>query len=389
MSLATSQSRRSEAARGPYSFPARLLPIVTVIAAVGAAYVPITVALISQGDFPNHIRRAVDLTRGIIRVPHLLFHTLVAATILVGAQPLVAAIAVTMSLQIAAALCVFWYVQRYGSASPFLATALAIAILAVGPILPPGSDRDLTPAGYFLPNAIHNPTVIAAKPFVPVLLAIGTWTVGLTARPALNSTLLALLVVLAAMAKPHYVSCVLAAAVGCAIVRRLSRHAVPWRQLACVLVLPSVAILTWTSIGTLEIARGGSAIIAPLAVLRLSAAVDPLSVVQRIISDIAFPLAVAVLWPGRVVRFAPLVFASVAYTVALGQAFLLAESGPRLVDGNFMWSPQLATFGMMTASAAFLAREVRSASVPWRAGITASVLLLHVAYGAWWVLGRI
>src|SRR4030095_11053156 len=100
MSLAPRQSRRSEAARGPYSFPARLLPIVTVIAAVGAAYVPITVALISQGDFPNHIRRAVDLPRGIIRVPHLLFYTLVAATILVGGKPLVPAISALISIPI-------------------------------------------------------------------------------------------------------------------------------------------------------------------------------------------------------------------------------------------------------------------------------------------------
>jgi hypothetical protein len=103
-------------------------------------------------------------------------------------------------------------------------------------------------------------------------------------------------------------------------------------------------------------------------------------------SDLAFPLAVLVLWPSAR-RFAPLLIAWAAYGVGLGQALLLAESGPRLPDGNFMWSPQLATFGVMAASAAWLGRS--STAWNWRAVAAWIVPLLHVAYGAWWINARL
>ena len=55
--------------------------------------------------------------------------------------------------------------------------------------------------------------------------------------------------------------------------------------------------------------------------------------------------------------------------------------------GIFLWSPQLATFGVMAASAAWVGRS----SAPWncRAIIAWSVLVLHVAYGAWWISARV
>ena len=55
--------------------------------------------------------------------------------------------------------------------------------------------------------------------------------------------------------------------------------------------------------------------------------------------------------------------------------------------GIFLWSPQLATFGVMAASAAWVGRS--SAPWNWRAIIAWSVLVLHVAYGAWWISPRV
>ena len=78
---------------------------------------------------------------------------------------------------------------------------------------------------------------------------------------------------------------------------------------------------------------------------------------------------------------------STAYGIGLGQGLLLVESGDRLHDGNFLWSPRLATFGVMGASAAWVGRS----SAPWnrRAVIAWNVLVLHVAYGAWWISVRV
>ena len=117
--------------------------------------------------------------------------------------------------------------------------------------------------------------------------------------------------------------------------------------------LASVAVLIWTVIGTTALAGGGTAVLAPLVVLRSAGdgvSVDVVSIAIRACSDLAFPLAVLVLWPAAR-RFPVLVFAWAAYGIGLGQGLLLAESGDRLHDGNFLWSPRLATFGVMAASA--------------------------------------
>ena len=114
--------------------------------------------------------------------------------------------------------------------------------------------------------------------------------------------------------------------------------------------------------------------------------VDAVSIAARACSDLAFPIAVLVLWPGARL-FPPLLVAWAAYAVGFGQALLLAETGSRVVDGNFLWSAQLATFGVMAASMAWLGRS----SVRWNWRVIAgwSLLMLHVAYGLWWINARV
>ena len=368
----------------------RWLPVLAIVATVGAIYYPITARhLQGQGDFENHIRRAERLTQGIIDVPHIFFHSLVAAGILGGAEPRDAALAVTVSLQVAASLAVFWFVRSYTPAGPVVAAILAILALAVGPILPPGTDQSLFMLGYFLPNAIHNPTVIAAKPFIPLLLAVGTTAVGWTAEPRIRIWGAAPIVVLAGLAKPHYVSCITAAAAAAAVLRTLRGGRVRWRLLGLGLLAPSTAVLAWAQFGTIEFAGGGTAMLAPFAVLGRYVPVDPVSVAQRLASDIAFPLSVAMLWPTTAFRFPALMLGWAAYAAALGQAYLLAESGARMYDGNFIWSGQMATFGLMTASMAFLAQSTAENRAGWRSLAAWAVLLVQALYWSRWVIVRV
>jgi len=356
---------------------------------VGLCYLAVTSTTVNQGDFPNHIKRAEALRVGIVQVPHILFHALMAIGLLAGGSSTVVAIGVTVGMQVAAALTALWYIRVTSGAAPWIGAMLAICLLAVGPIVPfdVAADQDLYPAGYFLPNSIHNPTVIAAKPFVPVLLAIGVSASGLSAQARFPIAVAAAFVLLAGIAKPHYVSCLVPAALACAAVRTLRHRRVPWAMTAWGLVAPAAVVIAWTVVGTTELSGGGSTIVAPLAVLRHYAPMDSVSVLQRIMSDIAFPIGVVALWP-TARRFPALVVAWSAYGVGLSQAFLLAESGPRLLDGNFIWSPQLATFGLMTASAAFLAQRHMEGRYGWREAAAWLVLLLHVAYGGWWLWGR-
>ena len=365
----------------------------TAFVAVTAAWFGyIAAAVIREGDYQWHLAAATDLTRGIVRVPHLLFHVGVAALTLLGVTPDAAGVTATVVFQVAAAVSTAWFVRAVAPDTALRAVLLlALAVMLAGPILPPGTDRDLAMVGYFLPNAIHNPTVIAAKPFVPVLLSLAAVASGLAAAPRWSVASGALATVFAGLAKPHYVSCIVPAAALVAAVRAAGRRAVRSRLLVLGLGAPAIVTLAATYAAVRAMPGNAAVSIAPLAVLRLFAPVDAASILQRTASDIAFPATVLVLWPSVVRRFPWLLLAWLAYVLALSQAYLFAETGPRVADGNFLWGPQLATFGLLTAHAAVLPRirDADAGAAPWRVMLAAMILLLHAVYGVWFVIGRV
>ena len=364
-----------------------------MLACLAAAWaLPIAMAMIDDGDYRSHVAAAVDLARGIVRVPHVLFHSLVAGAVLAGFSPGAAGVAATVALQAGSALAVGWYIRVATPDTPALTTILSsLAVLLCGPILPPGTDRDLYMTGYFLPNAIHNPTVIAAKPFVPLVLSIGASSVGLTTRPAWSAMAAAPVTMLAALGKPHYVSCMVAAAGAWSGIRAVTGRVVNVTLLALGLIVPAILVLGSAYWMVQSMPGEAAAVFAPLAVVRYYVAVDAVSLVQRLVSDLAFPIAVVVCWPAVVRRVPAVSLAWTAYAVALGQAYLLAESGPRFYDGNFLWSAQLATFALFAVSVAALPqlRQRDPASNRARVAVPYAVLALHVAYGWWWLSPRV
>jgi hypothetical protein len=366
----------------------RFLYAAGLIAAVSIGYLPITRIMVRQGDFPNHIRRAEALAQGEVPVPHVLFHALTAAGVLHGLPPTAAATVVTLGFQVLAAWGVSWLARRSG-ASDGVAMFLGICVVFVAPILPRAiaAEGYLSPPGYFLPNTLNNPTVTAAKAFVPFLIELGLVVSG--AHSVMwSSSRVALGVILAALAKPHYVSCLLPVVLAAWTWRWWTGHQVSWSRILS-FTSAALVVLLWTVIGTTELAGGGTAIFSPLTVLRSwggDVPVDAWSILGRACSDLAFPLAILVLWPDAR-RFPPLLLAWAAYGVGVGQGLLLAESGHRMYDGNFMWSPQLATFGVMAASAAWLGRS--NLKWNWRVIAAWAFLLLHVMSGAWWIGHRV
>ena len=345
--------------------------------------------MMSEGDFPNHIRRAVALTHGEVAVPHILFHTVTAAGLLAGLAPTAAAILATLGFQALAAWGVFWLARRSGAPVAF-ATCVGIGMVWVAPIFPleVAADAPLYPYGYFVPNALHNPTVLAAKAFVPFLIVLGVMLTG-ASPTASRSSSIAIVVILAGLAKPHYVSCVLPVLAMVWAWRWWHGRQLSWRPILT-FGIAAAAVLVWTAAGTVVLAGGGTPVVAPLAVLQTFGGedipVDALSIAARAGSDLAFPIAVLILWPSAR-RFRPLLLAWAAYGLALAQVLLLAEAGGRMHDGNFMWSPQLATFGVMAVSAAWVGRS--SQRWNWRIVVASSVFVLHVAHGVWWIARRV
>jgi hypothetical protein len=363
-----------------------------LVVATAGWVAPIAHTMVRDGDYEWHLGAAVGLTAGIVSVPHLLFHAVVAVVVVIGATPQTAAIAATVIFQVAAACTVAWFIAVVApDLHATLLVLLALAVISAGPILPPGTDRDLYMVGYFLPNAIHNPTVIAAKPFVPLLISLAAVAAGLAHRPSWSIPGGALVTVLAALAKPHYVSCIAPAAALCAAVRVLRQGSVRWRLLVLALAAPAILTLAGTYWVVRAMPGDATVSLAPFEVLRPFVAVNVGSLLQRIASDIAFPVVVILCWPSIVRRAPWLLLAWIAYGVALTQAFLLAETGPRVADGNFLWSPQLATFGLLASHAAVLPAMARAdgATARWRVVLATSTLALHSFHGIWWVVGRV
>jgi hypothetical protein len=118
----------------------------------------------------------------------------------------------------------------------------------------------------------------------------------------------------------------------------------------------------------------------------------PLVAVKLALS-IVFPLAVVAAFPREAVRDAALRLAWLAFLAGAFYAYGLAETGPRMSHGNFLWSGQVAAAVLFAASARFaLARFGAGAAgdgghgVNLRLAACAVAFALHVASGVGYAL---
>ena len=256
--------------------------------------------MLRQGDFPYHIGYTVALTQGELKVPHFLFHTVTAEGIFFGLTPRAAALVVTLGFQALAAWGVAWMARRAG-ASPLTAMCLGIAAVCISPILPleVAADGALYRIGYFLPNPLHSPTATAGKAFVPLLIEFGA-TLSSAASVSWSWPGVAAIVLIAGLAKPHYVSCVLPVVIVACAWHWWRDRQVPWKRVAA-FVAAAVAVLLWTVVGTPALTPTGARRRSLRSALRTASdnqlPVDALSLAARACSDLVFPIGVLALWP--------------------------------------------------------------------------------------------
>jgi hypothetical protein len=77
----------------------------------------------------------------------------------------------------------------------------------------------------------------------------------------------------------------------------------------------------------------------------------------KFLLSILFPLAVLFFNFRRAVRDNTMMLAWLGFLVSVPQMYLLAESGYRFVQGNFLWGPQIMALILFVTSARFLWRE--------------------------------
>ena len=356
-----------------------IVALVVLLALVTAWSVPIATRMIGTGDYPDHLRTgAAVAARPHLPAPHFLYFASVAAVLkLAPGLPLrLAGIATTTFFVLATAIAIFFYLRRTGHHTSDAAIVwLTLALLMVGPVLLPAVTPDVFLIGFFVPNPYHNATIITARPFAVALLGCAAAAVawgGFRARPWAAAALVGL----SAAAKPNYLLCLVPAVAIVAAVRAGLRHPVRWGMVASIVVPAGVLVLLMREAYG---ARGMEVIVAPFAALRYHTAIDS-TLALKFVASVAFPLTVLLLWPRLIAAHGELVLAWLAMIIAVLQAYLLAEAGPRIDHVNLAAGASLAVFVLMVASCgALLARPPTSRrSDIARLGIATVVFALHV-----------
>jgi hypothetical protein len=314
----------------------------------------------AYGDYRWHGRSAARLAAsGRPETPHPLFPLLVAAAASLRSQPRWrdTAVQVALCAQVVLALLLAARLERAWPggrvvAAALGASALALALMSSSAVnLGSWSTRNVY-AGYVVPNVHHNPTFLLMRPF-----ALAHWLITaqvMTANPRATGyagiAALALLGVLAALAKPSYALIVLPAVAVLAGIRWARREPFDGRALLLGAALPTLAVLAWQYVVTF----GEDAVVewAPLRVMRG-------------FPGSPFRLALAVLYPAvaaaaffhAAVRDVRLALAWLGLGFGVGYAYLLTESGARSGHANFLWSAHAGAFLLFVATSLFLLEQ--------------------------------
>jgi hypothetical protein len=342
---------------------------------------PITWKLIGDGDFPEHLAVARSIVEHpSVPAPHVLFFGSVAAVMMawpeLSAQA--AGVLVISVLHVAAALLAGWYLQRDSRLHPLAVAGVAWALLAVGPILPPGWTPTQYLVGYFPPNPFHNATFTTAKPFCLWLLLVAAAALRGERSARLVPGALAA-VFLTAISKPNYLTCVVPALLaGAAWFARAGRR-VNWMAVAAVAV-PSVVLVLLMQ--RLYGENGVSVVVAPLAALSYHVPIG-VGLLWQLLGATAFPIAVAVAWPELLRGRVDLQLAWAAAGVGFAEGYLLGEGGTHMDHANLLVAASQGVFVLMVASAAAVVSRPASANAAdllKRAGVWL-VFALHLAGG--------
>lgn len=363
--------------------------IIATCLLVGTIYLPIIQRMIMVGyDYLIHVGLAEKmLTTGEILTPHFLLQFAVAA--IAAIFPVTVQTATLSLLVIAVSATAFVIAQtiakEISSLSVILYLTAALLLSAPLAVLFP-FDKHLY-LGYISTNVFHNPTMLLLKPLA--LLSFGYAVTAIDNHKAPQKSiwlLCGLTTVACALTKPSFTICILPAMALLIFYRLLTKRSLSRNMLLFGFFLPALLILalqfrmTYGSSQIQGIYSGSSQIIfAPLAVMQTYSLWLP----AKFLLSLTFPLTLLLCYFRRVTKDTGLLLGWLAFFFGAAYTYLLAESGPRMLQGNFSWSAQITLFILFIYSARLLFSHEVSAS---NAGqnkfyLCNGALLLHLAFG--------
>lgn len=314
-----------------------------------------------QSDYSKHaeLAHAIDQRQPAeLWWTHILFQVLSIGTMRLFQMdsPLVAGLAIGVVAQVATALLVYrWLLPA--ARSQALAAGLSLAVVLAGHLIVTWGALDAN-MGYLSFSSVHNPTLTLSKPLSLLLFAASLSLLSVPSVRRWQLLILAGLTLASVATKPNYALCLIPALILAAGWRVWNACPVHWRGLVMGIGIPAAALLGLQYVTLYPTGQQGSITFAPLAVM-LTFEPNPALLLVKFLCSIAFPLAVTVTYWRWARRDMLLNMAWLVFLMGVAQASLLAESGFRFTNGNWLWGALTALFVLFVVSLRFLLSQRR------------------------------
>ncbi|HEX2993728.1 MAG TPA: hypothetical protein VHP14_02830 [Anaerolineales bacterium] len=230
--------------------------------------------------------------------------------------------------------------------------------------------------GYIGITSYHNPTIILMKPFAVLQFIfacqcfyetrlVKNWQIILSAAVSSLCTFI----------KPNFAICILPALAVFSVYCILKRKYLNYKALFWGLILPTVTVLGWQFVLTYYDDQSSAVIFLPLVVM----SVYSRYLGWKFLLSILFPIGLLTMYFKQAVRDVRMILAWLIFLIGAVFTYFFAESGPRLLDGNFVWCGEIASLMLFAVSTLFyfdiFSKNSKSAK------LLAGLWSLHVIFG--------
>jgi hypothetical protein len=280
-----------------------------------------------------------------------------------------------------AVILYFWLQGMTGQRKELLRVFIALTIPLAAPVLALAPLDGRYYFGYIDLANYHNPTIQLLKPFALLVFILATRIFARSSNPTWMVFASGLLVLLSALTKQNYILSLCPAIMAMMVVAYWQKWPLDWKLGIFGFLIPAIVILALQAYVTflLPDANQGGFMFAPLAVE--SAYSDYL--LPKFLLSILFPLVVFLFTIKPLAKDHEMQLAWISFLAGIAQVYLFAESGNRMLDGNFRWSAQITLFVLFAASFRFIYTRYTPA---WRVKSLPDVMALlaylpHLASG--------
>lgn len=318
----------------------------------------------SAYDYVVHTRLAAQMATSLTLLsPHFLLQAVIVLLKQIFQTSFSTSCYLAVILPIAAAAALLFSRMYTATDKSVLSGFLAMGLLLVAPLplLAPLDGHQYL--GYIGINVLHNPTILLLKPFALLLFTFATTRIVEAAAINRSRLTVCIMVTIAcALTKPSYIIVLLPTLAIAICVPAIRKSLANPIFILCGILIPGALILAWQYWITYSaqqmsgVYAGKSSIIfAPLVVMSYFSS----WLLIKFLLSIAFPLAVVAGHFRQVLADGRLCFAWLAFVIGSAYTYFLAESGPRMLQGNFTWSGQIALFILFVTSLEFLYEQQR------------------------------